>query len=153
MPAANLIVTRATITWRRPEIRKFAQNRQSNKQRKIRLRLVHRYSFSQRFYYPQSGPLKSWPPACLSVCLFVYVSVLGKFSNFWPPSRDCSACTIEFNTGVNLKTHYQTNCNECATAFAAGMNLKRHDTLRGTVRPYNILAHSTQRSTGFEWPL
>ena len=88
-----------------------------------------------------------------SVCLSVCGCVLGKFSNFWPPSRDCSMCTIEFAVGVNLKTHYQTNCNECATAFAAGVNLKRHDTLRGTVRPYDILAHSTQRSTGFEWPL
>merc|ERR1712240_155465 len=67
----------------------------------------------------------------MEVCL----SVLIKFSNLWPPSHDCSACTIKFAVGVNLKTHYQTNCNECATAFTAGVNLKRHDTLRGTVSP------------------
>ena len=30
-----------------------------------------------------------------SVCLSVCLSVLGKFSNFWPPSRDCSACDYQ----------------------------------------------------------
>ena len=86
-----------------------------------------------------------------SVCLSVCLSVLIKFSNFWPPSRDCSACTIEFAVGVNLKTHYQTNCNECFR-ISAGVNLKTHDTFRGTVRLYDILAHSTQWSTGLQWP-
>merc|ERR1711873_149878 len=85
---------------------------------------------------------------CLVVCLF--------WANFLISGHRhmiVAHVTIEFAAGVNLKTHYQTNCNECATAFTAGVNLKRHETLRGTVRPYDILAHSTQRYTGFEWPL
>ena len=57
---------------------------------------------------------------------------------------NCKECATEFVVGVNLKTHFDPNCNECATKFAVGVNLKRHDTMRGTVRPYDILAHSTQ---------
>ena len=90
----------------------------------------------------------------MSVCsLYVTNFLILLQHNIWLPSRDFNECTIKFAAGVNLKTHYQTNCNECATAFAACVNLKRHDTLRETVRPYDVLAHSIQQSTGLEWPL
>ena len=95
-------------------------------------------------YWPAHPDDPQWIRVASVIQFSVCLSVLSKFSNFWPPSRDCSACTIEFAVGVNLKTHYQTNYNECASEFAASVNLKTHDTFRETVRLYDILAHSTQ---------
>ena len=71
---------------------------------------------------------------CLSVCSPYVTNFLTILQhNIRPPSRNCSAYTIEFAAGVNLKTHFDPNCNECATEFAAGVNLKTHDTLTRTV--------------------
>ena len=86
---------------------------------------------------------------CPSVCLFVCSPYVTNFlillqHNIRPLSHNCGPCAIEFVAGMNLKTHFDRNCKECATEFAASVNLKRHDTLRRTVWPYDILAHSTQ---------
>ena len=63
------------------------------------------------------------------------------------------ASAIEFSVCLSVGSLYVTNflillqhnirppsrnCDMCATEFAAGVNLMRHDTLRRTVRPYDI---------------
>ena len=99
--------------------------------------------------------LSFWIVLWLSVCKFShfiqystveYSTVQYKAAG--PPSRDCSECDYRICSRVNLKTHYQTNCNGCAKRFCSRRHLKTHNTFREAVRLYNILAHSTQWSTG-----
>ena len=115
---------------------------------------------SPRLSTGDKSGLSFWILCSLFVCLFS----VCKFSHFiqystveystvqykaaGPPSRDCSECDYRICSRVNLKTHYQTNCNGCAKRFCGRRHLKTHNTFREAVRLYNILAHSTQWSTG-----